>query len=891
MTRGVLARGGLRAAAPLSEGAPGTKVDRALDQTELAAAWGRLAHGPDLPRGHRPVRTVLRISWYHFRATLEQEWATYLTVVLLVALLGGLAMGSVAAARRTQSSFATLLASTNPSQIGLTTAIANPAIGNGQGYDPTIVRELAQLPHVTAVASATGVNADPLGPKGAPLGSGAFVPQGGTSLGSVGGEYFRLDRLAISAGRSADPGRLDEFMTSPQSAAAFGFHVGDVVTMGFYTNAQTSLAGFGTATVQPYRRISMRLVGIGVPATQVVADDVDTGGPLAYFTPALTRQLLSCCVNYTNTALEIDHASEVAGVEAAISRAAPGGLPPGYVITGVQTEGKANRATKPPTIALAVFGGITALAALLVAVQVIGRYLRRRAQDSSVLQALGANPATLAVDSLIGVIGATSLGSLLAVGVAVGLSPLSPLGPVRPFYPTPGASFDWTVLGGGFGLFFVGLTATAIVLVVRHSPQRLARRRRSGDERRTLLRTDGVAGLPPPAAIGLGFALRSGTELEAAPMRSAIAGAALAATVLITTITFGASLNHLVATPRLYGWNWSYALAGGGGGGGGDIPEQQAVRLLSHDRYLSAYSGVYFGNAAIDGQSVPVIGATPGAKVQPPLLDGHGLRRSNEIVVGALTLASLHKHLGDFVTVTAGDGARRLRIVGLATMPTIGGTGVVHLEMGSGAVIDSSLIPAVLRNPFNGPVTGPNAYFIDVRAGADPSAARRSLEKMTAPLSNAYNFGVVVQSVLHPAEIVDYRSMATTPAILGASLGAGALAALGLTVLASVRRRRRDLAVLKTLGFTRSQVGAVVAWQSNVAVVIGTVIGIPVGIALGRTLWDLFAHEVNAVPAPAVPVLPLALVAVGAIVLANVVSAAPGRIAARTPAALLLRAE
>ncbi len=52
---------------------------------------------------------------------------------------------------------------------------------------------------------------------------------------------------------------------------------------------------------------------------------------------------------------------------------------------------------------------------------------------------------------------------------------------------------------------------------------------------------------------------------------------------------------------------------------------------------------------------------------------------------------------------------------------------------------------------------------------------------MTAPLSNSYNFGVVVQSVLHPAEIVDYRSMGTTPAILGAALGAGALAALGLT--------------------------------------------------------------------------------------------------------------
>jgi len=98
--------------------------------------------------------------------------------------------------------------------------------------------------------------------------------------------------------------------------------------------------------------------------------------------------------------------------------------------------------------------------------------------------------------------------------------------------------------------------------------------------------------------------------------------------------------------------------------------------------------------------------------------------------------------------------------------------------MGSGAVVATSLIPAVLRNPFNDPETGPNAFLVDVRPGVNPAAAQRSLEEMTAPLSNSYNFGVVVQSVLHPAEIVDYRSMGTTPAILGAALGAGALAAL-----------------------------------------------------------------------------------------------------------------
>ena len=60
---------------------------------------------------------------------------------------------------------------------------------------------------------------------------------------------------------------------------------------------------------------------------------------------------------------------------------------------------------------------------------------------------------------------------------------------------------------------------------------------------------------------------------------------------------------------------------------------------------------------------------------------------------------------------------------------------------------------------------------------------------------------------------------------------------------------------------------------------------------VGRWLWILFARQIFAVPRPTVPQLSLVLVAVGALVLANVVAAFPGRRAARTPTALLLRAE
>lgn len=81
------------------------------------------------------------------------------------------------------------------------------------------------------------------------------------------------------------------------------------------------------------------------------------------------------------------------------------------------------------------------------------------------------------------------------------------------------------------------------------------------------------------------------------------------------------------------------------------------------------------------------------------------------------------------------------------------------------------------------------------------------------------------------------------------------------------------------------------AWQSSIAVAIGVVVGVPVGIVLGRTLWILFAHEIDAVPVPDVPALVIVLIVVGALVLANVVAAIPGRMAAGTSTGLVLREE
>ena len=550
----------------------------------------------------------------------------------------------------------------------------------------------------------------------------------------------------------------------------------------------------------------------------------------------------------------------------------------------------AERSIRPEAIAIGVFGGIAGLGALLIALQIIGRQLRLSADDRGVLRALGATPPMTVADGLMGVLASVVVGSLLAVGVAVGLSPLAPFGPVRPVYPTSGVAFDWTVLGLGALALVLVLGALSVTLAVRNAPHRASRLHDGRDRGSVAVGAASAGGLSVAAVAGIRFALEPGRGRNTVPVRSAILGAVLAVTVVTGAFTFGSSLDTLVSRPSLYGWNWNYMLLSGFSGDE-DLPLHETSSLLAHDHFVAASAGVYFDSLQIDGQTVPVLGTTPRVSVQPPLLSGHDFAGASQIVLGASTIAALHKHVGDTVEVSNGVSAPvRLLIVGTATMPAIG-TQKQHLEMGTGAVLSYRLIPATARNLQQDPVPGPNAFFIRLRPATDPSQALRSLQQINRTLGNSPDGNGGLVSVLRPAEIANYRSIGTVPALLGGALALAAVSALGLTLIASVRRRRHDLALLKTLGFTQRQLAASVAWQSTVAVAVGAIIGVPLGIILGRTLWNLFARNIHAVPVSSVPALSIVLIAIGALVLANVVAAVPGRSAARTPTAIALRAE
>ena len=834
---------------------------------------------------------VARIAWYRYRATFHDRWGGYLAIVLLVALLGGLSMGAIAGARRTQSSFPTLLVRSNSSNLLGLTGVANPTLGETNGYDPKLVGAISRLRYVKDVKSLVEMNLLPLTARGAPL----LKANGQAMDGSVNGEEFTQDRLIITDGRMANARRADEFVMDTASAKILGFHLGEIVTFNAYSNTQTARLTSGLTpalfkSVKPVLHVKIKLVGVGaIQATNLMQDQVDTGNSsIVLFTPALTDQLALCCVNTGLAALQLNGGSRhQLEVESEVARLLPRGLPTDFTQLTV-IEAKAEQTIRPESIALGVFGLIAALAVLIIASQAIFRRFRLNANDVGVLRALGAEPATTVADGLGGILAAVIVGSLLAEVVAVSLSPLALLGPVRPYIPN-GVNVDWTVLGAGLALLVMGLGSMALVGAWRTAPRHSwSHDRSSTTHGSSAARLAAATNLPISALIGIRLALEPGVGRNRVPVRSAILGSVFAMIIVISTIIFGTSLHTLVSKPSLYGWNWTYEL--NGGGGVGDIPAAPAAKLLDENRYVAAWAGFYFGQLQIDGQNVPVLGGSPGAALGPPILSGHGFNAANEVVLGTATLAQLHKKVGDTVEVdSAGGLTTRLHIVGTATMPTIGIGGATHLEMGSGALLSYRLIPPGQRNLYNVP-PGPNAILVRVRPGTNRAAAVRSFNAMLTKLGGNSN-GASVDGVQRPAQIINYGSLGSTPTVLGGALATGAVVALGLTLVASVRRRRRDLALLKTLGFTKRQLASAIAWQSSTAVGIGAAVGVPLGILLGRFLWDLFAREIGAVPQPTVPTISVALIVLGGLILANVVAAIPGRVAARTPTALLLRAE
>ncbi|HVJ97023.1 MAG TPA: FtsX-like permease family protein, partial [Acidimicrobiia bacterium] len=150
---------------------------------------------------------------------------------------------------------------------------------------------------------------------------------------------------------------------------------------------------------------------------------------------------------------------------------------------------------------------------------------------------------------------------------------------------------------------------------------------------------------------------------------------------------------------------------------------------------------------------------------------------------------------------------------------------------------------------------------------------------------------VVMEVPTVPDELIRVRNVGDLPMLLGAFLAFLGLAAIAHTLFVSVRRRAQDLAILRALGFRRRQVRSTVTWEATALALVGLVVGIPVGVLIGRLAWSTVADNLGVVSTVTMPVAALIALAAATLVVVALLGVLSSRRATRTSPAAALTVE
>jgi hypothetical protein len=494
---------------------------------------------------------------------------------------------------------------------------------------------------------------------------------------------------------------------------------------------------------------------------------------------------------------------------------------------------------------------------VLAVVQASSRHYARQRVDDEILVGLGVVRRQRLVAAALASVLPASVAALTAfVAAAVG-SRWMPIGHARQFEPSPGLSVDVGALLPGALVLAALVVAAGALGRARVHVGNAARR-----DRRQPIRAVGRladAGVGPPLAVGAQLALEPGAGRSAVPVRSALVGTTIGVTAVVAAATFGASLVRFLDTPARWGRTYDVAVS--------DVVDQSIANRLADDHDTAAFAVLDVASTRVEGVSTSAL-AIQVYKGSLPLttLSGRLPVSPDEVALGSALLHDLGKRVGDEVRL--GSAGQVARIVGDVVPPPDASPG-----LGRGVLLTSDGLAAVQdQAPYH-------EGLVRLRPGADRAA-------FTARLAD-----LELNDTAAPTEVGNLAQLRRLPAVLAALLAAVAVASLANALTVAVRRRRRDLAVLRALGFTRRQAGATVGWMATVTAAIGLLVGVPLGIAAGSVVWRLVAGGLHVADDARVPALLAAVVAVTTVLLANLVAAVPAWRAARVRPAIALRAE
>ncbi|MDQ3980115.1 MAG: FtsX-like permease family protein [Actinomycetota bacterium] len=765
-------------------------------------------------------------AWLWARADLRRRWQGLAVIVLVLGGFGAFALTALVGARRADSAWDRFRAETRAPDAFVSVPSRN---------DRAATEEIRRLP---GVADAGGFYYVPVAPQDMPAGGAfAFADE---RLGHT------LYRPRILDGRRPDPSKADEVTVNPAFAEAAGVGPGDRVTL----IAQDG-GGFSLGAL---------VVGVHLGTTDV---GVNATFPSALLTPAFLARhgheveigRLGQFVRLTRGEAGLDE------FQAAVSdHFGPGG---GVIVAGAQEDDAGIRdALRVQASALALVAAAAAAATLVAVGQALTRHLAGGINDVPALAALGMTFPQRITCALPAVTIVGAAGAAVAALVAYVATPLVPTGLARQVVSETGRTFDPIALLGGPAVLAVLVAAVGGRAAWRSSRSSAARAGSSPRRPRSL-----PVWFGPTATVGVNNALGSGTARTRTIARSALI-AALVGTLSVTgAATFAVSLDHLVDTPRLYGWDFDVLV-------GVDGTDQDQIAAAANglvdDRDVPRVAVVELGFLTLGGETVETLVVEPrkGRPIHPTLVAGRPPVAPGEISLGSGTVERLGVDLGDKVEAVGVSGSVDLTVVGQSVFPVLG----------ENTTTDGAWITVASRPNLRLEVSRGSFVMADVVDGADPVGVVRRHTDLFAGLP------------IPPSDVMNLRQVGSSPWALAVFLAILGLAAVGHALVVSVRAGRRDFAVLRALGFSRRQVRSAVRWQAS-AVMLVALAGLPVGVAAGRWVWTVAASGRGVLMDTVLPLTLLAAIVAAGFAASHVVAVIPAQLAARMPPSRTLRAE
>jgi ABC-type antimicrobial peptide transport system permease subunit len=519
-----------------------------------------------------------------------------------------------------------------------------------------------------------------------------------------------------------------------------------------------------------------------------------------------------------------------------------------------------------------------ALAVLIVGGVLVGQALARAvtagAAELPTWRAMGADRGMAVRALVMPALVTAAVGILVGAAVTVLLSARFPIGQARRYDLHVGYHADWFVLGLAALAILIAVVVTASVAAFWSASGRHDVRATPSTAGRLAAR----AGLPPALAIGSRLAVEPGRGHRAVPVRSALVGAIVGVLGVVGCFTFRAGLADAAADPQRAGVVWDFMI----GSGVGPVTSKQLATITNDRDVASVLHAVWYRAVPIQGVATPTFAITTlEGDIAPVVLTGHAPRTDAEIAFGPGTMRDLKLHVGDRIRVGDPPG-HTVTVVGTALLPASS-----HTDYDQSAWMTADAVQRLV-----GPIgkLDSNAYedYVLVRwkPGVKDGAAQKALLAKLGSPEQLYN-----QRAVLPTAVITLGDLRSLPLALGVFFALLASATVAHALVTTVRRRRHELAVMRSIGFTRRQSRVAIAWQATLIAAAGVVVGVPLGIVSGRLVWRWLAHNFPVVYVPPLAAVAVLLVVPAAIALANLLAAWPARSAARIRPAEALRTE